>query len=126
LYQTVYFLYFEVLVNFVCLDIVLNAKQIDGEASVNSDTTAFSGTVPMLYVGAEILLPAGFAIVGEVSTISAGDNKITDTAIKLTYTSDFNLGLEVGARSQDYTIDVDTVKADMKFSGLFAGVFFKF
>lgn len=124
--QTDYILYYEVLDNVVSFDVGLNAKQIDGEVTVNSDTTAFTGTIPMLYVGAELLLPAGFAIVGEISTISAGDNKITDTAIKLTYTSDFNFGLEVGTRSQDYVIDVDTVKADMKFSGLFAGVFFKF
>lgn len=124
--QTDYILYYEILDNVVSLDIGLNAKKIEGEATVNSDTTAFSGTIPMLYVGAEFMLPAGFSIVGEISTISAGDNKITDTSIKLTYTTDFNLGLEVGTRSQDYTIDVDTVKADMKFSGAFAGVFFKF
>ena len=124
--QTDYILYYEVLDNVVSLDIGLNAKQIDGEATVNTDTTSFSGTIPMLYVGAEIMLPAGFSIVGEISTISAGDNKITDTAIKLTYTSDFNLGLEVGTRSQKYTIDVDTVKAEMDFSGIFAGVYFKF
>ena len=124
--QTDYILYYEILDNVVSLDIGLNARQIDGEASVNSDTTTFSGTIPMLYVGAEIMLPAGFSIVGEISTISAAGNKITDTAVKLTYTTDFNLGLEVGTRSQNYTIDVDTVKADMDFSGIFAGVYFKF
>ena len=124
--QTDYILYYEVLDNVVSLDVGLNAKQIDGEATVNSDTTTFSGTIPMLYIGAEIILPAGFSIVGEISTISAGDNEITDTSIKLTYTTDFNLGLEVGTRSQDYVIDVDTVKAEMDFSGVFAGIFFKF
>ena len=124
--QTDYILYYEILDNVVSLDIGLNAKQIEGEATVNSDTTTFSGTIPMLYVGAEIMLPAGFSIVGEISTISGGGNEITDTAVKLTYTTDFNLGLEVGTRSQNYTIDVDSVKADMDFSGIFAGVYFKF
>ena len=124
--QTDYILYYEILDNVVSLDIGLNAKQIDGEATVNSDTTTFSGTIPMLYVGAEIMLPAGFSIVGEISTISAAGNEITDTAVKLTYTTDFNLGLEVGTRSQDYVIDVDNVNANMKFSGIFAGVYFKF
>ena len=123
---TDYIFYYEILDNVVSLDIGLNARQIDGEATVNTDTTAFTGTIPMLYVGAEIMLPAGFSIVGEISTISLDENEITDTAVKLTYTTDFNLGLEVGTRSQTYTIDVDTVQADMEFSGVFAGVYFKF
>lgn len=124
--QTDYILYYEILDNVVSLDIGINAKQIDGEATVNSDTTAFSGTIPMLYVGAEVMLPAGFSVVGEISTISGGGNEVTDTALKLTYTTDFNLGVEAGIRTQDIVIDVDTIKTDLEFSGVFAGVYFKF
>ncbi|MCW9031697.1 MAG: TIGR04219 family outer membrane beta-barrel protein [Gammaproteobacteria bacterium] len=124
--QTDYILYYEILDNVVSFDLGLTAKQIDGKAVVNNDPTSFSGTIPMLYAAAEIQLPAGFALAGEISTISAGDNKITDITAKVTYTTDFNLGVEVGTRSQTYTIDVDTVKANMDFSGVFAGVYFKF
>ena len=80
----------------------------------------------MLYAAAEIGLPAGFSLVGEISTLSIDDSEITDFTAKITYTTDFNLGVEVGTRSQSYTLDVDSVKASMDFSGMFAGVFFKF
>ena len=123
-------LYYEVLDNVVSLDLGLNIKTISGKASVDDGSTLqstdFSAPIPMLYVAAEIALPAGFAIGADISTISAAGNSITDTTVKLTYTSDYYLGVEAGIRTQSYTIDVDDVKASMKFDGVFAGIFFKF
>ena len=124
--QTDAILYYEILDNVVSLDFGLNAKTITGKASVNTDSTTFSATIPMLYVAAEISLPAGFAVAADISTISAAGNTVSDTTVKLTYTSDYYLGLEAGLRTQSYTLDVDSVKANMKFSGVFAGVYFKF
>lgn len=126
--QSDFIFYYEILDNdAVSFDLGLTAKQIDGKVVVNSDTTTFSGTIPMLYGAIEIGLPAGFALVGEISTLSIDDNEITDLSAKVTYTTDFNLGVEVGTRSQSYTItDVDSVNANIDFSGVFAGVFFKF
>lgn len=127
--QTDAILYYEILDNVVSLDIGLNGKTITGKASVDgaaSESTTFSETIPMLYVAAEIALPAGFTIGADISTISAAGNSITDTTVKLTYTTDFYLGVEAGLRTQSYTIDVDDVKASMKFDGVFAGVYFKF
>ena len=124
--QTDAILYYEILDNVVSLDIGLNAKTITGKASVNTDSTTFKATIPMIYAAAEIALPAGFAVAADISTISAGNNTVSDTTVKLTYTSDYYLGLEAGIRTQSYTLDVDSVKASMKFSGVFAGVYFKF
>ena len=124
--QTDMILYYEILDNVVSLDVGLNAKKIEGQTVVDSDTTNFSATIPMLYVAAEIALPAGFAIGADISTISAAGNSITDTTVKLTYTTDFYLGVEAGLRTQSYTLDIDSVKADMKFDGVFAGIYFKF
>ncbi len=124
--QTDMIFYYEILDNVVSLDLGLNAKKIEGQAVVDADTTTFSATIPMLYAAVEIALPAGFSLAGEISTISAAGNEITDVSAKVTYTTDFNLGVEVGTRSQTYTLDVDTVKASMSFSGVFAGVYFKF
>ena len=124
--QTDTIIYYEILDNVVSLDIGLNAKMIDGKAVVNSDTQSFSGTVPMLYAAAEIMLPAGIALGAEMSTIGAAGNSITDTVAKISYTTDFMLGVEAGIRSQSIKIDVDSVKTDIKFSGIFAGVYFKF
>lgn len=124
-------LYYEVLDNVVSFDVGLNAKKLEGSALVNDginpiQTASFSGTIPMLYASAEILLPAGFSLAAEISTISSGNDAITDTTAKIMYTTDFNLGIEAGVRSLTIDVDVDSVKTDMEFSGVFAGVYFKF
>lgn len=127
--QTDTILYYEILDNVVSLDLGLNAKKITGKASVDgaaTESTNFTATIPMVYVAAEIALPAGFAIGADISTISYSGNSISDTTIKLSYTTDFYLGVEAGLRTQSYTLDVDDVKASMKFDGVFAGVYFKF
>lgn len=124
--QTDTTLYYELLDNVVSFDLGLNAKSIKGEATVDSTTSSFSATVPMLYVAAEVALPAGFAIGADMSTITASGNTLTDVTAKISYTSDYLFGLEAGVRTQSYKIDVDNVVADMNFSGAFVGAFLKF
>ena len=125
--QTDTILYYEILDNdLVSFDLGLNAKYIDGKAVVNGDTSTFSGTVPMLYAAVELGLPAGFALAGEISTLSLDDSEISDITAKVTYTTDFNLGVEAGIRTMNIKVDLDNVKSSMDFSGIFAGVYFKF
>lgn len=124
--QTDIILYYEILDNVVSLDVGIDAKKIDGSVVVDTDITSFNETVPMLYVAAEIMLPAGFTLNAEISKISSGGDSMTDTQAKLTYTTDYNLGVEVGVRTLSIDVDVDSVKADIEFSGVFAGVYFKF
>jgi len=125
--QTDMIFYYEILDNdLVSFDLGLNAKKFDGKAVVNTDSATFSGTIPMLYAAVEIGLPAGLTLAGEMSTISAGSNEISDVAAKITYTTDFNLGVEAGVRTQTIKVDVDGVKTSVGFSGVFAGVYFKF
>lgn len=121
-------LYYEILDNdLVSFDLGLNAKQIDGYASITGATpVSFSGTIPMLYAAVEVGLPAGFALAGEMSTLSIGDNEISDITAKVTYTTDFNLGVEAGIRTMSVKVEENNVTADMDFSGIFAGVYFKF
>jgi outer membrane protein len=119
-------LYYELLDNVLSFDIGLDAKTITGKAVVNTQSSTFSATVPLFYLAAEIALPANFAIGAEVSTISLSGNAINDVIAKVSYTTDFLLGVEVGVRNQSYKVDVDNVKADIGFNGVFAGVFFKF
>lgn len=118
--------YYEILDNVVSLDIGLSARKIDGKATTITDSVTFSGTVPLLYVSAEIALPAGFTLAAEINTISAGSDEISDVTTKITYTTDFMLGIEAGVRTQSLKADLDSEKFDIEFSGIFAGVFFKF
>jgi len=124
--QTDATLYYEILDNVVSLDLGVTARKIEGVFTTGLGSETFSETVPMIYAAAEIALPVGFALVGEINTISSGDDKISDITAKLTYTTDFNLGIEVGARKQTYDVNVEALQADIEFSGLFAGVYFKF
>lgn len=129
--QTDIILYYEILDNsLVSFDIGLTAKKIDGKAYVDDGTTAetatFSATIPMLYAAAEIGLPSGFTLAGEISSLAIDGNEITDITAKVTYTTDFMLGLEAGIRTMSIDVDIDSVKTDMDFSGIFAGVYFKF
>lgn len=124
--QTDYILYYELLDNVVSFDFGLNAKKIDGQATVNADTSTFSATVPMLYAAAEIALTDSFSIGMDISSLSVGKNSISDITTKVSYTTDFMLGIEAGLRNQEIKVDVDSVKSSMKFSGAFVGVYFKF
>jgi len=81
-------LYYEILDNVVSLDIGLSARRIDGKVTTSTDSVTFSGTVPLIYVAAEIVLPQGFTLAAEMSTISSGADKISDITAKVTYTTD--------------------------------------
>ena len=128
--QTDYILYYELLDNVVSFDLGINAKMIDGKASITESGTTtsspFSATVPMLYGAAEIAFTDNLSLGMDISTISVGKNTISDITTKISYTTDYMLGVEAGVRTQDIKVDVDSVKTSMKFSGAFVGVYFKF
>ncbi len=124
--QTDAILYYEILDNVVSFDLGINAKTIKGNATVNSDSVDFNATIPMLYASAELSLPFDMTVGAEVSTISGGGNQITDTTLKVTYTTSFLLGIEAGLRTQVYNINVDLVKANINFNGIFLGAFYRF
>jgi len=125
--QTDFILYYEVLDNVVSLDVGLNGKYVDGKATVNGDTVSFSGYVPMVYVAVELALPADLTIGVEANMLEIDDSEISDITAKVTYTTDFMLGVEAGIRTQTIKLaGFDGVNANMEFDGVFAGVFFKF
>jgi len=126
-------LYWNILDNVVGFDLGLNAKFFDGSvymnvAGGNTVNEAFDETVPMLYGGLQIELPYGFQIAGDVSYISFDGSSFTDTLIRLRWTSDFHLGVEVGHRS--FVIDYEDTDAneyvDIDISGPYAGVHLAF
>lgn len=125
--QTDYILYYEVLDNVVSVDVGINAKYVDGKATVNGDAVSFSGYIPMAYVAAELVLPSDFTIALETNMLKIDDSEISDIIAKVTYTTDFMLGVEAGIRSQTIKLSgFDGVNSNIEFDGVFAGVFFKF
>lgn len=125
--QTDYILYYELLDNVVSFDLGLNAKYVDGKATVNNDTVSFSGYIPMVYAALEIGLPANLTIGVEASMLEIDDSEISDITAKISYTTDFMLGVEAGVRTQTIKLaGFDGVNSNIEFDGIFAGLFFKF
>lgn len=120
----------------VTFDLGLTARQMDGEATIDDSrylnirgktTATIDGTVPMLYAGIAINPIDNLRFSYEVNWIGSGENSFTDTIAKISYHTDFMLGIEFGVR--DMTIELDDQDgnfADMSFDGSFIGVSFKF
>lgn len=125
--------YWEVLDNVVSLDLGLTAKLLDFSYSVSSTagtgptSDSLSATIPMLYglVGASPI--PGLFLGVEGNFIGYDGNSLTDFTAKVSYTTDFFLGIEGGYRSQTYELDdVDGYFGKLEFKGPFIGAYLKF
>lgn len=125
-------LYWRVLDNVVGFDLGLNAKFFDGGIAITSTegnvSDTFDETIPMLYAGLQFEMPYGFRLTGDMSYISYDGSSFTDTLVKLSYTTDFALGVDVGYRS--FVIDYEDTTAneyvDIDISGPFVGLHLAF
>jgi len=124
--------YWNILDNVVGLDLGINAKFFDGGITITSAegniSDVFDETVPMLYAGIQVAMPYGLQLSGDLSYISFDGSSFTDTLIKLSYTTDFNLGLDVGYRSfvLDYEDTTANEYVDIDISGIFVGAHLAF
>ena len=123
--------YWEILDNVVSLDLGLNVKLLDFSYSVastgQSTSDSLSATIPMLYglVGASPI--PGLFLGVEGNWIGYDGNNLTDLTAKISYTTDFFLGIEGGYRSQTYELDdVDGYFGKLEFKGPFVGAYLKF
>ncbi|VAW98472.1 hypothetical protein MNBD_GAMMA23-1510 [hydrothermal vent metagenome] len=126
-------LYWNILDNVVGLDLGLNVKFFDGRVKLDSTgggnvNEAFDETVPMLYAGLQFELPYGLQLAGDISYLSFDGSSFTDTLVRLRWTSDFLLGVELGYRS--FVIDYEDTGAneyvDIDISGPYLGVHLAF
>ncbi len=125
-------LYYEILDNWINVDIGLTARSFDGEfalalssAPFTSDSVDLDATIPMLYGKGRVDLPfTGFYVTATGNYVSIGDVSVTDFAGGVGYQSDgwvLDLGFEVGLRT--FTLEVDDVSdidADIDLSGAYA------
>ena len=125
-------LYYEILDNWVNLDVGVNVRRFDGYVSSANETTAIQtdldDTIPMVYAKAQFDLPfTGFSAGLEGNAANFGDDRITDYSAKIMYMFDsaLDLGVEVGYREMSIDLD-DTVKTDMTMKGPYAAFVFHF
>jgi outer membrane protein len=131
--QTDITLYYSPLDTVVNVDLGLNAKYIDSKANI---TGAISGTqdadvsgwVPMAYAGVGIDLPlTGLAVSADGSYIKYDSSSFYDYTLRVTYTSPWYVGADVGYRKIKLDLDdFDDSFANVEFDGPYAGLYLHF
>ena len=130
--QTDFIIYYEILDNWVNLDLGLNVKYIDASVELNSITTNatddFSVYIPMLYGKAQFDLPfSGLSAETELSYIGYSGNSFYDAKVALQYEYSLGFGAELGYREIKLKLDdLDNFNSDIKFSGAYVSVFYHF
>lgn len=125
-------LYYEILDNWVNLDLGITVREFDGYVKARS--TAFPANnanvklddaLPMVYGKVQFDLPfSGFSAAGDVKYITFDGDKISDITVKLSYLFDsvLDVGAEVGYRQLSLTLDDDDLRADTDLKGPYAAV----
>jgi outer membrane protein len=125
-----FILYYEVLDNWVSLDLGLAAKKFDGELSIRDQAgvqtpslTEIDETIPLLYVAAEFAMPFTDMSVGaSVSGASYSGNSLYDARVRLRQGISLAF-VELGYRSMAAQIeDLDDVDVDIDLSGVYLSV----
>ena len=131
-----YVLYYEVLDNWVNLDIGIDIKQFDGKVAVTDvNNTArtveekLDAPIPMLYLAARFDLPlTGLSFGAQGAGISAAGATLKDIRFNIAYEFAFGLGIEAGQRNMTIEIDEDEedVFGDLEFKGNYIAATFHF
>lgn len=126
-------LYYEILDNWISLDLGLTARMFSGHFNVvgevedvtTSKDNAISATIPLLYASIQFDLPlTGFQAGANGNIISYQGDKILDASLWIGYTTGviplFDVGFNAGYRSLSLTIEeVEDVYIDAKMDGAF-------
>lgn len=104
-------LYYEILDNWVTLDIGLGAKNMEFEYELRQGSEVYTyeeaGTVPMLYGKAALELPlTGWQITAQAMSLSFEDDRIDDINVELGYNVNSFFQIALGYRQ--IMIDVET------------------
>jgi hypothetical protein len=69
----------------------------------------------------------GLLFSGEISYVTFQGSDVSDMTAKVSYTSDYFVGVEAGYRRQEYNFDdVSNIHSNITFDGVFAGAYVKF
>ena len=126
--------YYELLDNWVSLDLGLTVRMFDGELTltesatpVNTATQVLDGALPMLYLKARFDLPlSGFYVGAHANALTYDGHSLTDFTAAAGYQTDgwvMDLGVEFGIRTFTFELDdLDELDADIELSGSYFAV----
>lgn len=128
-------LYYQLLDNWVNLDLGLDLKRFDGAVSLSGATTtsvAVDETIPLLYLSARFNLPANGFYVGaninsNLSRFNISSSTAEDSTIMLGYDSGNGLGLEGGIKYFSLELDdVNNLDTNLKYDGIYFNGYYNF
>ena len=128
-------LYYQLLNNWIDLDMGVDLKRFDGEVSQAGSTGSsidVDETIPLLHLSARVELPVNGLYVGakiNANVIDLGLSQSTaqDSTILLGYESGTGLGIEGGIKSFSVELnDSDSLNTNLEYDGLFLNGYFNF
>jgi outer membrane protein len=126
-------LYYEILDNWVNLDVGLTIRHFDTGVKIRSVNTGenskvdINATIPMVYAAARFDLPlTGLYIGVDGNGIGYSGNTLFDYRAMIGYESPIGLGAELGMRNFDLKYEDGHDKADVSARGAYAEVFYHF
>ncbi len=126
-------LYYELLDNWVNLDVGLNIKYVDGSIRLKGDgglseATDFQVPIPMLYAKARFDVPAtdlSFQVEGNYVTYDG--HTLYEAEAGVRYTLALGLGVEAGYKTMKLKLDnIDDLSMDSDFSGAYGKLVWDF
>jgi outer membrane protein len=128
-------LYYQLLDNWVDLDLGVDVKRLDGEVSYNGtsgNTVSVDETIPLLYLSARFDLPLDGLYVGadinaNVIDLGVSESSAQDSTIMMGYESGTGLGIEGGYKYFSLDLDnVDAADTDLEYDGVFLNGYINF
>jgi outer membrane protein len=121
-------LYYEILDNWVHLDLGLTARVFDGELKNGISNVSVDDTVPMVYGNVMIELPLNLyaGVYGNATNLN--DYQVYDFTARVGWEAILGLGIEAGYRTFSAKIDdlSQSSSVDSTFKGPFAGLSYHF
>jgi outer membrane protein len=128
-------LYYQLLDNWVNLDLGVDVKRLDGEVSFDGNTgstVSVDETIPLLYLSARFDLPLDGLYVGAdinagVIDLGLSESSAQDSTFLMGYESGTGLGIEGGYKH--FSLDLNNVDApdtDLEYDGIFLNGYVNF
>lgn len=121
-------LYYELLDNWVNLDLGITGRVFDNGVDITDVSTGTTGTldidyvIPLLYAHLRFDMPfTGLSLGVEGNGVSYDDDTLYDVKVNLAYEFAFGLGIEAGYRAFDLDYEDDDDFADVTIDGAYAG-----
>lgn len=126
-------LYYEILDNWLNLDLGVTVRQYSGQMQAEAlnvtDEVDVDVTLPLGYARFQFDLPlTGFSAGFEGNYINYSGNTVSDYSAKVSYMFDsvLDLGIEVGYKAASIKIDEDDIDTNIRLKGPYAAAIFHF